>query len=138
MALANNEIQVAWATAASKSVAAAAAETSDAMTLSQTAIERAVTIKADNAGTPASGDTVDIYLLATCGDPDGAGASEYSSNIYDGEFLVRLNTYGSGQDPAVATVTISSAVVDAKLLAKSNAASNAIVVSACVNEKLVS
>ena len=138
MALANNEIQVAWATAASKSVAAAAAEASDAMTLSQTAIERAITIKADNAGTPASGDTVDIYLLGTCGDPDGAGASEYSSNIYDGEFLVRLNTYGSGQDPAVATVTISSAVVDAKLLAKSNAASNAIVVSACVNEKLVS
>ena len=132
MAIANNELQILWATASSKSVAAGASETSDAIAFSATCFDAMITLKADNAGTPASGDTVDFYALPTCGDPDGAGADEYPSDENDGTFLVRLDT--NANDPAVSTVSISVAK-GVKILASSNAASNAIVVSACINEK---
>ena len=135
MAASNNELQIVWASAASKSVAAGAAEISDAISFSATAIASTVTLKADNEGTPASGDTVDFYALLSAGDPDGASTSEYAAVKEQGTFLARLNTYGTSFDPAVSTVRLDVSV-GVKILAKSNAASNAITVSACINEKL--
>jgi hypothetical protein len=136
MAVGNNELQVLWGEAASKSVAAAATEISDAISFSATTIAATVTLKADNAGTPSSGDTVDVYALLSAGDPDGASDAEFPAVKEHGLFLFRLNTYGSGFDPAVATTPLTVGVA-VKLLAVSNAASNAIVVSACINEKVV-
>ena len=135
MAVANNEIQVQWSSANSKSVAASGAETSDAFSFSATAFLAMILVKADNSGTPASGDTVDFYLLPTCGDPDGSGSDEYPNDDSDGLFIAQLDTYAD--DPALACVPIPIAK-GGKLYAKNNASSNAITVSACINEKTAS
>jgi len=136
MAVANNEIQVQWDSGNnSKSVTAGGTATSDPFSFSATAIDALVTLKADNAGTPASGDTIEFYLLATCGDPDGASTDEYPADSDDGILLAVLDTYAN--DPAVKTVSCPVAK-GGKLHARSNASSNAITVSACINEKTVS
>jgi hypothetical protein len=135
MALANNEIQVQWSGANSVSVTAAGTQTSDVFPFSQTAMDAMITVKADNAGTPASGDTVEFYLLATCGDPDGAASDEFPSNSGDGLLLAVLDTYVG--NPSVKTVACPMAK-SGKLLARNNSSGRAITVSACVNEKIVS
>ena len=136
MAVANNEIQVQWDSGNnSKSVSAGSAATSDAFSFSAGAIDAMITLKADNAGTPASGDTIEFYLLATCGDPDGASIDEYPADGDEGILLAVLDT--DVNDPAVKTTNCPVAK-GAKLHAKSNAASNAITLSACINEKTVS
>jgi hypothetical protein len=47
------------------------------MSFSAAAFDAMITLKADNSGTPASGDTVDFYALLSCGDPDGSGGDEF-------------------------------------------------------------
>lgn len=136
MAVANNEIQVEWDSGnTSKSVSAGGTATSDAFNFSATAVDAMVTLKADNAGTPALGDTLEFYLLATCGDPDGASTDEYPDDGDEGILLGVLDTYA--HDPAIKTVTCPIAK-GGKVHVKSNASSNAMVASACINEKTVS
>src|SRR5512136_2669427 len=129
MALANNEIQVQWSGANNVSISAGSNQTSDAFTFSPTAIDAMITLKADNAGTPASGDTVEFYLLATCGDPDGSASDEFPLNNNDGILLAVLDTYVS--DPMVRTVACPIAK-SGKLFAKNASSGRAITVSACV------
>jgi len=135
MAVANNEQQVTWSSSNSVSVSAGGTQASDAITFSTNAFAAMVTMKVDNDGTPASGDTVDFYALITCGDPDGAGADEYPNDDSDGVYLARLDTYGD--DPSVATVNLPVGKA-AKLYAKNNSSGRAITVSACINEKTAS
>jgi len=132
MTVANNEQQVTWNASNSVSVTAGGAESSDAITLSTSAFAAMITLKADNSSAPASGDTVDFYALLSCGDPDGSAGDEYPNDDSDGLFLARLDT--NADDPAIATVSLPVAKA-AKIHAKSNASSNAITVSACMNEK---
>jgi hypothetical protein len=136
MAVANNEVQVQWDSGNnSKSVSAGSTATSDAFAFSAGAVDAMATLKADNAGTPASGDTIEFYLLATCGDPDGASTDEYPADGDEGTLLAVLDTYAN--DPAVKTVSCPVAK-GGKLYVRSNASSNAITISACINEKTVS
>ncbi len=135
MALANNEIQIQWSGADSVSVSAGGNQTSDAFLFSQAALDAMITLKADNAGTPAGGDTVEFYLLATCGDPDGSASDEFPLNHNDGILLAVLDTYAN--DPAVRTVACPVAK-SGKLFAKNASSGRVITVSACVNEKVVS
>lgn len=132
MTIANNEQQVQWSASDSVSVTAGGTQTSDAVTMSATAFAAMITLKADNAGTPASGDTVTFYALLSCGDPDGSGADEFPNDDSDGMFLAVLDT--NADDPAIATVALPVAKA-VKIHAVSAAASNAITVSACINEK---
>jgi len=132
MAVGNNEQQVTWSSSDSVSVTAGGTQTSDAVTFSATAFAAMVTLKADNNGTPASDDTVDFYALLSCGDPDGSSSNEYPNDDSDGIFLARLDT--NADDPALATVVLPVAKA-VKIHARSNASSNAITVSACINEK---
>lgn len=134
MAVASNELQILWSSSASVSVTAGSNQTSDAISFSATAFAALITLKADNAGTPASGDTVDVYACISAGDPDGASTSEYPLDDSHGIFLGCLDTYTPGEDPAVMSVSIPVGV-SIKIYAASNAASNAITVSACINEK---
>ena len=59
MVVANNERQVTWSSSNSVSVSAGSTQASDAASFSATAFAAMITLKADNGGTPASGDTVD-------------------------------------------------------------------------------
>jgi len=132
MAITVNEVQVLWSTADYLSIAAAGNGTSDAFVINQTCFQATIECKADNDGTPAAGDTVDFYLLATLGDPDGAGDAEYGTTV-QGRHLATLNT--NTTDPAICTVQILMPLVGGKIYAVNNSAARAITVSAIVLEQ---
>ena len=132
--LANNEVQVTWSAANSLSIAAGNNATSDVFTFSTNGSLAHIQLKADNDGTPAAGDTVDFFLLLTCGDPDGAGADEYDT-VNHAIPLGTLDT--NSEDPALRTVNCPM-VKGGKLYAVNNSAGRAITVSACILEKTIS
>lgn len=132
--LVNNEIQILWSTANSLSIAAGANATSDVFAFSANGSFAHIQIKAKNDGTPAAGDTVDFFLLLTCGDPDGAGADEYDTVGH----AIPLGTLDTdAEDPALRTVNCPM-VLGGRLYAVNNSAGRAITVSACILEKTVS
>lgn len=137
MAITHNEVQVQWSAANSKSISSGSNSTSDAVAIDATAIGATITLKADNDGTPASGDTVDFFILYCNGDPDGTGSDEYDS-VEHATFLARLNTYSTdtpGEDPAQITVPIdSNAETGFKVYAVNNSGGRAITVSAAMGE----
>lgn len=136
MAVSVTEVQVTWPTAAnSTSVSAASSVTSETATLDGSTISRSIQLKADNAGTPASGDTVDFYALYTLGDPDGAGADEYDTAGH-AAFLGRIDT--NTEDPGILTVEILPTAKGVKIYAVNNSGGRAITVSATVLETRVS
>lgn len=125
MAISRSTQQVTWASANSVSVAIGGATNSDIVTLAAATFAAAVTLKADNAGAPASGDTVDFYILRSTGDPDADPdtADEYDSNdTLHPVFLKRLDT--NTTDPAVATIELPIAAQKVKIRAVNNAASS--------------
>jgi len=129
--LANNEIQVTWSAANSISIPFGNNVTSDVFTFSVNSSFGHMQIKADNNGTPAAGDTVDFFLLLTCGDPDGAGAAEYDT-VGHALPLGTLDT--NAEDPALRTVNCPI-VLGGRLYAVNNSAGRAITVSACILER---
>ncbi|MFQ5472476.1 MAG: hypothetical protein ACE5FA_06290 [Dehalococcoidia bacterium] len=137
MAITKQEVQITWPTAVnSKSVASGATQDSEATTIHATATGGQVALKADNNGTPASGDTVDFYIKYNCGDPDAEpGTDEFATDDH-AILLAQLDTYasGSGDDPAVAVVSIDVDAKEFKIFVKSNAATNGITVSATYYE----
>lgn len=137
MAITRTETQVTFAAANSKSVAAGGDDLSDIVTLADNAIAAAITLKADNSGTPATGDWIDFFWCASAGDPDADAdsADEYASA---GEWLARVDTnHAKAVSGAfVETVMLPTAPTRGKLRALSNAASNAIVVSAQIESQL--
>ena len=132
MAITVNEVQILWSTATYLSVGEGANATSDAFVINQTCFQATIECKADNDGTPAGGDTVDFYLLATLGDPDGADASEYGTTTQD-LHLAMLDT--NAADPAICTVQIPMPLLGGKIYAVNNSAGRAITVSACILEQ---
>jgi len=139
MAVANNELQIVWSSANYKDLTTGApSATSDLMALSGGTVDALVTVKADNQGAAADGDTVDLYALVSAGDADDDTTDDYPHDETDGDFLAQLDTYNmvSG-DIAIATVRLKVGV-GVKIYAISSAASNTIRVSAVVNEKVVS
>lgn len=131
MAITRNEIQVQWGAVNSVSVASGSEETSDSFAVDATCFQAMLQAKADHGGTPASGDVVRFYLLATLGDPDGDVADEYGTDEQD-VFLLALDT--NADDPAVASVQIPMPIKGGKILAKNDGAS-AITVSAIILEQ---
>ena len=135
MAVSRSELQVTWATAAnSSSISSGSNENSEAFTFSATTFDAIVQLKADNDGTPASGDTVDFYVLYTSGDPDGASTDEYDTDSH-GTWLATLDT--NTEDPAGTHVEISVAK-GGKIRAVNNSGGRAITVSATITEILAS
>jgi hypothetical protein len=132
MAITVNEVQVTWSTASSVSIAAAGNNTSDVATIDQTCFQATIMLKADNDGTPAAGDTVSFYLLASLGDPDGASTAEYGTTTQDIP-LVTLDT--NANDPAIATAVLPMPLVTGKVYAVNNSAGRAITVSATILEQ---
>lgn len=97
-----NETQVLWATAASVSLANNNGTDSDAVAINADDDSGSVQASADNAGTPASGDVVDIYVKWSNGDVLGDSADDFDTSEH-AEWLGRLDTYATntpGEDPA--------------------------------------
>jgi len=132
MAVSANRVQVTWPTAAnSTSVSSSGNATSEEPTLSDTAFMRTVTLKADNDGTPASGDTISFYAMYTNGDPDGASTDEFDTAAH-AELLAVLDT--NGEDPAIKTVELL-VTKGLKLYAVNDSSGRAITVSAEIEER---
>ena len=130
MAVSTNDIQVTWSSSNSKSVSAAGSENSDNISFSSTAFYAEIMVKADNGGTAADGDTLDVYLQKK-DDPDNDSTDDYEST---GTFLVQLDTYNDA-DPAVRVVSLPVGIGSARLHVENNASSNSITVSATITEK---
>ena len=131
MAITKSETQIQWSAANSVSLAASGTTTSDAFVFDATSFLAMITLKADNNGTPASGDSVTFYLLYTTGDPDGTGADEYDTTT-QGTLLALLDTNTS--DPAQTTVAVNPSAKGGKIYAVNNNASRAITISATMYE----
>lgn len=130
MAFSTNEIQVTWTSSNTTSVSASGTANSDDISFSVSAIYAEIMVKADNSGTPADGDTLDVYLQKKA-DPDADSSDDYESI---GSFLVQLDTYDN--DPAVRVISIPVGF-NGRLHVENNGAS-AMTVSAKVIEKLSS
>ena len=133
MPLTRNETKVLFGAANSVSIGVAGSNISDTITLDTTCVDAAITVKADNAGTPVAGDTVDVYVLLSAGDPDGAAvADEFASaDGVHSQFLCQLDTNTS--DPAAATVQYPAVPQAGKLYAVNNGASS-VTFSAVIEE----
>jgi hypothetical protein len=108
MASSINEQQVLWSSASSISLNSASRFDSDAISLNIEDWDGALQVSADNSGTPASGDTVDVYVKWTTGDVLGDSSDDYDTDEH-AEFVCRLDTFSTntpGEDPARKTVTI--------------------------------
>ena len=109
MASTVNETGVTWDTgSASKTVSSSTVAWSDAVTFNVEDWDGSLTVNADNAGTPASGDVCDVYVAWTNGDVLGDSGDDFDSTEH-AQFVGRLDTYGSntpGEDPARRTWTL--------------------------------
>ena len=135
MAISKSNTQVTWSSATSKAVGSSSNETSDAHTFSSNSVTAMITIKADHSGTPATGDTVDFFLLYTTGDPDAASSDEYDS-VGHGMHIASLDT--NADDPAIKTVEIPVSAKGFKVYAKNNDPNATITVSAEGYESIIS
>jgi hypothetical protein len=131
MAITKSETQITWSAANCLSVAASGTGTSDAFTFDGASLLAMITLKCDNAGAPAAGDTVTFYLLYTTGDPDGASSDEYDSTT-QGTLLGVVDTFIT--DPAQTTVEVCPSAKGGKIYAVNNNATRAIVVAATMYE----
>lgn len=103
-----NEQQVQWSAADSKTVSSATMQWSDAITLNVEDYDGSVQVDANNAGTPASGDTCDVYVSWSNGDVLGDSSDDFDTDEH-AEFIGRLDTVAAntpGEDPARRTWSI--------------------------------
>jgi hypothetical protein len=135
MASSRSSTAVTWSASASVTISSATAVTSDAVTFNVEDWSASVQVDANNAGTPASGDYVDVYAAYTAGDVLGDSSSDYDTTEH-ATFLGRLNTYATdtpGEDPARATFPLDTAPLGCKIICVApQAASRNIVVRAMV------
>lgn len=109
MASTINQVQVLWAAGASKTASVNTMLWSDAITLNVEDWDGSLQISADNAGTPASGDTCAIYVAWSNGDILGNSGDDFDTDEHT-EFLGMLDTYPTntpGEDPAVKTFPLA-------------------------------
>ncbi len=136
MAVTKPATQITFAAANSFSLGAGLTVKSDSFTPGVADDTLTVQVKADNAGAPAAGDEVEVYLQRTLGDPDAEPdvADEFESDQHS-LHLGTLDTFL--EDPALLVAEGLGAVFKAaRLYFVSNAAS-AITISATVTARNV-
>ena len=135
MASTRNESQITWSSASSVTVSSATVVWSDAFSYNVEDWDAELQVNADNAGTPASGDTCSVYVAYTTGDILGDTGDDFSSAEHS-EFVMMLDTYATntpGEDPANRTSPLRTAPKAFKVgVSCPNAASRNIVVRARV------
>lgn len=98
-----------WSAAASITLSSSTRQDADAFTFDATDVAAVITVTADNAGTPASGDIVDVYIKWTTGDVLGDSGDDYDTTEH-AEYLGRLDTVAAntpGEDPARRTWSLN-------------------------------
>ena len=109
MAITRVQTQVTWSAANTKSVTSATEVVSDVITLDDTCVALSITLSADNAGTPASGDTAVWRIQWSNGDVLANTGDDYDTSEH-AQFLAQLDTYATntpGEDPARMSVPVT-------------------------------
>lgn len=123
MASSRVETGITWSSAAYTDITSGSNATSDAFAFNVEDWDASLTLYADNQGTPASGDTVDVYVLWTSGSVDGSAGDDYDTPK-GGRWVARLNTYSTdadGEDPQQKTIELTNiAAKGLKVYAKNN------------------
>ena len=131
MAITKAETQIVWSAANNLSVSAGSTGTSDAFTFDATSFNATITLKADNNGTPASGDKVDFICFTQ---------TVIRMALAPTNTIVQRKALGWRRwtrTPAIrtqTTVAINLSAKGGKIYAKNNAGSNGITVSATMYE----
>lgn len=123
MASSRNETGITWSSAAYIDITSGSNATSDAFAFNVEDWDASLTLYADNQGTPASGDTLDVYVEWTSGSVDGSAGDDYDT-AKGAKWVARLNTYSTdadGEDPQQKTIELSNvAAKGLKVYAKNN------------------
>jgi hypothetical protein len=109
MAITRVQTQVTWSEASTLSVTSATEVVSDVITLVDTCVALSIQISADNAGTPASGDTAVWRIQWSNGDVLANTGDDYDTSEH-AQFLAQLDTYATntpGEDPARMSVPVT-------------------------------
>lgn len=138
MAITRTQTQVTWSSASTKSVTSATEVVSDAITLDDSCVLLSIQLSADNAGTPASGDTAVWRIQWSNGDVLADTGDDYDTSEH-AQYLATLDTYGTntpGEDPARRTVEITPVAKKFKLAVTcANAATRNVTVAARIDEQ---
>lgn len=101
MAVSRVETQVQFAASNSVTVSSATVGNSDAVLWDATTVMAGIIVSADNAGTPASGDVVDLWWANTIGDVLGDSGDDFETSEHATP-LGRIDTVAAntpGEDP---------------------------------------
>ena len=138
MAITRTASQVTWSSASTLSVTSATEAVSDVVTLDATCVSLAITVSADNAGTPASGDTAVWRIQWSTGDVLANTGDDYDTSEH-AQYLTTLDTYSTntpGEDPARRTVIVDVVAQKFKLAVTcANAATRNVTVAARIDEQ---
>lgn len=138
MAITRTQTQVQWSAANTLSVTSATEAVSDVITLDDTCVALSIQLSADNAGTPASGDTAVWRIQWSNGDVLANTGDDYDTSEH-AQFLAQLDTYSTntpGEDPARMTVTVTPVAKKFKLAVTcANAATRNVTVAARIDEQ---
>ena len=138
MAITRNQTQVTWSSASTLSVTSATEVVSDVITLDDTCVALSIQLSADNAGTPASGDTAVWRIQWSNGDVLANTGDDYDTSEH-AQFLAQLDTFATnipGEDPARMTVTVNPVSKKFKLACTcANAATRNVTIAARIDEQ---
>jgi hypothetical protein len=113
---------ITWSSLATTTCTGNTVVASDAFTFNVEDWEATLVVAADNQGTPAAGDTVDLWVSWTAGDVLGDSGDDFTTDEHS-EFLGRLDTVAAntpGEDPVRAAFHLPTGAVGFKLLARAN------------------
>lgn len=138
MAITKTSTAVTFSAASSITVSSNSQADSDAFTFNETCIGAGIVVSADNAGTPAAGDYVDLWAKYTTGDVLGDSGDDYTTDEHS-IYLGRLDTVAAntpGEDPVRAFYVLDAVAAKGfRLSYKCNqAATRNIVLRAMINE----
>ena len=138
MAITRNQTQVQWTGANTKSVTSATEVISDLITLDPTCVALSISLYADNAGTPASGDTAVYRIQWSTGDVVANTGDDFDTSEH-AQYLTTLDTYSTntpGEDPAQRTIIVDVVAQKFKIAVTcANAATRNVTVSARIEEQ---
>jgi hypothetical protein len=138
MAITHVQTQVLWSSASTVTVASATEVVSDAITLDSTCVALSIQLSADNAGTPASGDTAVFRIQWSNGDVLANTGDDYDTSEH-AQYLTTLDTYATntpGEDPVRRTIDVPPTATKFKLAVTcANAATRNMVIAARIDEQ---
>jgi hypothetical protein len=138
MAITRVQTQVTWSSASTLSVTSATEVVSDVITLDDTCVALSIQLSADNAGTPASGDTAVWRIQWSNGDVLANTGDDYDTTEH-AQFVAQLDTFATntpGEDPARMTVTVTPVSKKFKLACTcANAATRNVTIAARIDEQ---